>query len=376
MPRFDPERYKLSAALRAFRGSLIMVLAAIVLVVLFTLATLRVQRISGTEVGVKVNNLTGEITVITESGTNIYNGLFNTFHLLDTTIQRSEMTADSDRGDQPVQDDLRIKTTDGSDVFLDLTINYSIRRDLVEEVITTSGLGDAYKLKWVRDYSRSVCRTVFGEMTTEEFYDAGIRNDKATKAERELNGLLRPFGIEINKVIAEKFRFHSEYEAKIKAKKNADQEVEKQISQAKAAEQKQIFRTVEATKKKEVSIATYDGQMRQLIVQANAEAERATKGAEAYSIKTRLGADAVFYEMKQNAKAILARKTAVAEGTRKMAEALVGEGGRNIVKLEYAKRLTDLVVSGQPFTIEGHAERFQHVEEGAASYPGGAQRKP
>ena len=169
---------------------------------------------------------------------------------------------------------------------------------------------------------------------------------------------------------------HPEYEAKIRAKKNADQEVEKQISQANAAEQNQIFRTVEATKKKEVFIASYDGQMTQLLVQANAEAERATKGAEAYSISTRLGADAVFYEMEQNAQAILARKSAEAEGTRKMAEALVGEGGRNIVKLEYTKRLTDLVVSGQPFTIEAHAERFQHVEEGAASFRGGAQRQP
>ena len=79
--------------LKGFKGSLILVLIALISLTVFFLVTFRVQRVSGTEVGIKVNNVTGDITVIAESGTNIYNGLPNSFHLLDMTVQRLEMVA-------------------------------------------------------------------------------------------------------------------------------------------------------------------------------------------------------------------------------------------------------------------------------------------
>lgn len=338
----------------------ILMVIALVLFIAFVAANIRIARVAGSEIGIKINDISGDIEVVAESGTVIYNGLISSFYLMDTADQRLEMTADTQRGDRRQQDDLRIKTIDGSDVYVDLTINYGVTRDKVDTVALTSGLGDAYKLKWVRDYSRSICRTVFGEMTTEEFYDASIREEKANKAKDELNSMLNPFGIEVRKVIPEKFRFHQEYEEKIKAKKLADQEVEEQISKANAAQQDQIFRTVEATKKKEVFLATIDGQMQQLIVQAKANADKIVKEAEAYAVETMKGADAKFYEMEQNAEAITATKSAEAEALEKLASAMAGEGGRNIVKLEYAQRLKQMNVSGQPYSIDQESERMIH----------------
>ena len=134
---------RLESMLSNFKGPLSLVLLAVVCLAIFFLVTFRVQRVSGTEVGVKINNLTGDITVIEDSGTNIYNGLLNSFYLLDLTVQRLEMTADPTRGDRNVKDDLRIKTVDGSDVFLDLTINYVIRRDMIGEIVKSSGLDES-----------------------------------------------------------------------------------------------------------------------------------------------------------------------------------------------------------------------------------------
>ncbi len=354
------------SVLKSFKGPLILLLLALIGLTIFFLVTFRVQRVSGTEVGIKVNNVTGDITVIAESGTNIYNGLLNSFHLLDMTVQRLEMVAQPNRGERSGRDDLRIKTVDGSDVFLDLTINYQLRRDMIEAVVTTSGLGDAYKYKWVRDYSRSVCRAVFGEMTTEEFYDASVRNLKAQKAMEELNELLKPYGIEISSVIAEKFSFHKEYEERIRAKKLADQEVEEQISKANAARQNQIFRVVEATKKKEVVLATYSGEMQKLIVEATANAERDVKQAEAYVIDTKLGADADYYQRDKNAQAILAKAQAEGEALTAMAKAYAGVGGVNLIKRAYATKFADMTITGQPFTIESKTERLSYQDEAAA----------
>ena len=351
--------------LKGFKSPLIFVSIALIGLVVLTMRMVRVQPVSGTEVGIKVNNVTGEITVIAESGTNIYNGLLNSFHLLDMTVQRLEMVSQSERGERSGRDDLRIKTVDGSDVFLDLTINYQLRRDRVKEIVTTSGLGDAYKYKWVRDYSRSVCRSVFGEMTTEEFYDASVRNLKAQKAMEELNLLLKPYGIEVSSVIAEKFSFHKEYEERIRAKKLADQEVEEQISKANAARQNQLFRIVEATKKKEVVLASYAGEMEKLIVEAKAKAECDVRQAEAYVIDTQLGADATYYQREKNARALLAKAKAEGEALTAMAEAYAGVGGMNLVKRAYAEKVGSMQINGQPFTIENKTERLSYQDEAA-----------
>ena len=351
--------------LKNFKGSLATLLLALICLIVFFLVTFRVQRVSGTEVGIKVNNVTGDITVIAESGTNIYNGLLNSFHLLDMTVQRLEMVADPNRGERSNRDDLRIKTVDGSDVFLDLTINYQLRRDMVEEAVITSGLGDAYKYKWVRDYSRSVCRAVFGEMTTEEFYDASVRNDKAQEAKEELNQLLESYGLEVSSVIAEKFSFHAEYEERIRSKKLADQEVEEQISKANAARQNQIFREVEATKKKEVILATYSGEMEKMIVEATANAERDVRDAEAYVIDTQLGADATFYQRDKNSQGILVKAKAEGEALTALANAFQGIGGMNLVRRAYAGKVGDMEITGQPFTVESKTERLSYKDEAA-----------
>ncbi len=353
--------------LQGFKGSLALLLIAIAVLTIFLMVNFRVQRVSGTEVGIKVNNVTGDITVIAKSGTNIYNGLLNSFHLLDMTVQRLEMVADPNRGERSNRDDLRIKTVDGSDVFLDLTINYQLRRDMVKETVTTSGLDDAYKYKWVRDYSRSVCRAVFGEMTTEEFYDASVRNQKAQMAMEELNKLLKSYGIEVSSVIAEKFSFHPEYEERIRAKKLADQEVEEQISKANAARQNQIFRVVEATKKKEVFLATYSGEMQKLIVEATANAERDVLDAEAYVIDTQLGADATFYQRDKNSQGILVKAKAEGEALTALANAYQGIGGMNLVRRAYASKVGDMKITGQPFTIESKTERLSYKDEAAVT---------
>jgi len=62
---------RMQSLLTNFKGPFILGLGALILLTVFFLVTFRVQRVSGTEVGVKVNNITGDISVIAESGTNM-----------------------------------------------------------------------------------------------------------------------------------------------------------------------------------------------------------------------------------------------------------------------------------------------------------------
>jgi regulator of protease activity HflC (stomatin/prohibitin superfamily) len=329
----------------------------------------RIGRVSGEEVGVLLNKLNGKTTVITQSGVKIYNGLLHRFYILDKTIQTLTMTESQGEGDRPGKDDLKIKTIDGSDVYVDLKVQFQIIPEQADLVLRTSGPDDAYMIKWARDYVRSIVRNHLGELKTEEFYNAQKRKRKLDEARAEINSRLTDkFGIEIDHVgIPQKPHFYEEYEEMIKKKKLADQEVLQEQSKALAARERQKTRKVEEENRKRVALVEFSGQMEQLVIDAKAEAERIRKEADAYYDKTTIGAEASFYQAQQEAKGILERRLKEAEALERLAEALHGKGGLNMVKLEYAKRLKDLTIGGQPFTREGHTTRFEHTGGAASS---------
>ena len=60
-------------------------------------------------------------------------------------------------------------------------------------------------------------------------------------------------------------------------------------------------------------------------------------------------------------------KEAEAKGVEALCKALEGEGGRNMVKMEYAKRLSNVRISGQPFVVDGKTARFQHSSAAATT---------
>ncbi len=344
------------------------VLLAIATVVVFLFQTIRFKEMSGEEIGVLLNKITGKTEVIKHAGMQIFNGLTHKFYIFDKTIQTLEMNADVNRGDRQEKDDIKIKTIDGSDVFIDVTIQYKIDPNKIHTIVETSGPGNAYKKKWVRDYVRTLVRDFLGELTTEEIYLSEKRTKKIKEAEAEAKKKLEKFGIILDKIAPQnKPRFYREYEAMINQKKLADQEQDEERSKAQEAKQRQHTLIVEETNKKNVAVEQFKGKMEQKLISAKAEGEKVKKAADAYFDKRTINAEAGLYEMKKQAEAILAVKSAEARGIEALKKALEGDGGRNMVKMEYAKKLKDVTITGQPFILNGETERFQHMTLGAAS---------
>ena len=357
------KRNQVEALRRMLAGNLIWPAIAFLLVALVLFSSIRIGRVSGEQVGIMLNKINGKVTVIGQSGVRVYNGITNDFYVLDRTLQTLEMTEVVGQGDRSGRDDLKIKTTDGSDVFVDLKVQYKIDPEMADVVITTSGLGDQYKVKWARDYIRSLSRNYLGELTTEKFYDSSQRDVKILLALEQAKKRLSPFGIDIDSiVIPRKPHFYQEYEDMIKNKKLADQAVLEEQSKALAAKQKQLTLIVEETNKKNVAVEQFEGQMKQKVISANAEGERIRKQADAYYDQVTIGAGAGLYQQQKEAEAILAKKKAEAEGIEMMKKALEGEGGRNMVKMEYARKLGTMKITGRPFSISGSVERFEHLQ--------------
>lgn len=359
------KRTDLKTFRRLFGNNLMWIAAALLVLVILLLVCIRVGRVQGTEVGILLNKMNGNLEVIPQSGVRLYNGISHEFYVLEKTLQTLDMTGN---------DTLKIKTIDGSDVYVALKVQYRIIADMSEQVLFTSGPADRYKDKWAWDYVRSICRDHLGELTTEEFYDSSKRNVQMVKAKQEAKERLQRFGIQIDDIVVpQKPRFYAKYEELIKKKKLADQAVLEEQSKALAAVQVKETAKVDETAKKNVAVEQFRGEMEKLVIQANAEAERVKRAAEAYHKKTTVGADAEFYRLEKKGEATLASKKAEAQGIKALKKALEGKGGRNMVKMEYAKKLKDLQITGQPYTVESRTERFEHAAP--ASKAGKAQTK-
>lgn len=348
----------------------ILPILATISVLVLGLMSVSVGSVGGNEIGIFVNNLTGKISVTLQTGSSVYNGLFTNFY----TLGKEERTI---KMEVAQNDAVRVKTGDGSDIELDVQINYKMIAAEKDIAVVAQECGlmkvpayganrrrgaelvDAYHEKWVRDYSRSIVRHVFGELSPKEFYNSTKRDQKADQARDELNTVLAPHGIEITNVVAVGYLYYKEYKELIDDKKAADQEVENQREEKITAQKDQERLVMEAEAVVKVRIAEMKGVLDKEFLSAQAEDAKARLGVEAEAYQKTTEADALFTKAQNESKGNFALASAEAEGLKKLAESLAGTGGINVVKLKYAEVLAGATISGVPYSTD---PRIQKVE--------------
>lgn len=242
---------------------------------------------------------------------------WNTF---DKNIQNIEMFRAANKGDRAGRDELLFKSIDGNDIGMDVIITYQIDPEKAPYILQRVARNDEeLREVIVRTIARSKPRDIFGELNTEEFYDAVIRSRKAEDARDRLNEIMQDYGVTIQRVGMGDYSFNPEYEEAIAKKKVADQEAERLKSETEA-KREEFLTEVEKARAKVASVrATADGEYTRALIEADAEYEK----------------------MKQQANAILAEGQAEAEGIMAMNEALAGAGGEAMVKLAIAEALAN-----------------------------------
>ncbi|MCC7212980.1 MAG: hypothetical protein E3K40_02810 [Candidatus Brocadia sp.] len=326
------------------------------------------KEIAADEVAVVVNNLTGGIKFINRAGAVLYYPFIQDIYVLDKREQILKMTAAEIDEKHPQGNPLMVKSIDGGDVVLDLLIHYMLRPEYAVHVVQNTGTGDIFKQKWLYDYSRTICYYCYGELTLDEFPMASKRDIKAQKAKEEINKMLEPHGFTVTSIDLSDYRYYREYAEKIQERRLADKEVEEQKTRATAAKENQRRVVVEETKKLEVEVARFRGECDKRIMDARGSGEAKKQDADAYLIRARFEADAEYERLARDAEAILATLKTEAEGVRLLRNALEGDGGRNLVRLEYAKRLKQAIVRSTPIVRQGietpqSIQRFKYIED-------------
>ncbi|MBE7445392.1 MAG: hypothetical protein HS132_09160 [Planctomycetia bacterium] len=326
------------------------------------------KEIAADEVAVVVNNLTGSIKLINRAGAVLYYPFIQDIYVLDKRVQILKMTAAEIDEKHPQGNPLAVKSIDGGDVVLDLQIQYMLNPDYAVHVVKNTGTGDIFKQKWLYDYARTICNYCYGELTLGEFPIASNRDIKVLKAQKEINEMLEPHGFTVTSIDLTDYRYYREYAEKIQERRLADKEVEEQKTRASAARENQRRVIVEETKKLEVEVARFRGEMDKRIMDARGSSEAKKQDAEAYLIRTRFEADAEYERLARDAEAILATVKTESEGIRLLRNALEGDGGRNLVRLEYAKRLKQAIIRSTPIVRQGletpqSIQRFKYIED-------------
>ncbi|MFQ5788551.1 MAG: SPFH domain-containing protein [Thermodesulfobacteriota bacterium] len=345
---FDPKGIKKKKLISM--KMMFFVIVPIMLVVLLIIGSRRLswREIQADEVAVIINNINGNISTIDRAGAVVYYPFIQDLYILDKSEQATPMTSANISADYPQGNPVILKTRDGGDVSLDLIIQYRLISKMADKIVQNTGRGDVFKEKWIFDYAKTICRYEFGELEIGEFPDAEKRNLKTIEAKKELDRLLNPHGILLTSLNFIDYRYYREYAEKIQERRIADKEVEEQHQRGKAAQENQERVITEETKKLDVAISRFRGELYNMEIDAKAKADKIKQEGIAYLLKAKLDADAEYERLSKEAGAILAVREAEAAGILALRDALEGEGGRNLVKLEYAKRLRKATITGTP----------------------------
>ncbi|MEZ5963869.1 MAG: SPFH domain-containing protein [Planctomycetota bacterium] len=284
-------------------------------------------------------------------------GPLHTWFLFDTTVQTLNMSRKAE-----AEGPLQVKSSDGATVTLDVTVKYRIKPGRVWKVYQDNGPGEAYKLK-VRNEAINVLRRELGGIRTEEFYDPRVRQSRAAQMETALAERLALLEIDLIRILIRDLKFDEAFEARIRDKTLAQQDVE--LNQAKTETAKERGKTNEIIAQTQAKVVVIDQEKEKTLITLRAENDKAIAQLRAdagkQEIEVRSGAD--LYAAEKRALGDLETKKAEAEAERMRREALAIPGGDIYVALELARslKLQDLAVSTQafdPLDIETILKRF------------------
>ncbi|MBI3321219.1 MAG: hypothetical protein HYZ91_03000 [Candidatus Omnitrophica bacterium] len=209
---------------------------------------------------------------------------------------------------------LELKTNDGQNVIVDLTVIYALKADEVPQL--HQDIGTNYEDQVLLPQIRSEARLAIGSYSAEQIYQGQVRDEiQQTIREKLAKSIAKYPAVRIHDALIRHFGFSPEFERAIEQKKLAAQQVEINKNRALAQE--------EESKRQEA-------ESRGLKLKAIQEAEGRAQSA-------KIEADAERYKLEQEAAGMLAKYQAEAEGKKLLAEAL--GGGQNVVALKFAETL-------------------------------------
>ncbi len=292
-------------------------------IIIFAVVSFGWVDVHPTEVAVEINKVAGKIG---DKPLGVGYHFYNRW-ITDMVIYKVAARAypeDTFSSEEAKKYTLELKTNDGQNVQVDLTIIYAL--DSLAVPLLHQQVGSNYEDQILLPQIRSEARLAIGSYSAEEIYQGKVRDEMQQAIKQKLETVLSKYpAIKIHDALIRHFSFSTDFERAIEQKKLAAQQVEINKNRALAQE--------EEAKRQEA--------------EARGGKLRAIQEAEGRAQSAKIEADANRYKLEQEAAGNLARLKANAEGQKLLADA-VG-GGQNVVALKFAENLSDkLQIYGYP----------------------------
>lgn len=220
------------------------------------------------------------------------------------------------------------RSRDGNEVALAIRIQYRIMRDgaALERLLTTVARSDEEVRQLVLVTGRSFIRTHMNRLRTSEYLERASLDAAVKQVESSMRERLAPFGIEVVRVIFDRFLF--------------ERLLPNGSTDARYAERLQeINQTREDTERERARIKTVEAEKLRELNDMQARVNRMIEEAEGYRKQAEIRGTGYQGAKKNEADAIRATGEAEVKGLREQLKALDGSGGTAIVRMELAKRL-------------------------------------
>lgn len=261
--------------------------------------------------------------------------------VLELTSYRDESNARNARVEAPVE----INTSDGSKVVLDVTVLYRIEDPFA--VMQQAGAGRLFETTAVIPKTIAALKKNLGEMVAEDFYNVKVRAQRGEKALAQVHVELKDKGIAVDHVLLRQYYYNHDYQQQIEEKKVQDQLKFTRASEAEAAKELAKKQEIEATGRAKVEIETQRGNAEVTKIQAEADAYRRKRVAEADLLVQLANAQGAELENRAyqggGSENLVGMKMAeVLEGVETVLVPSGGKGGMNPLDLNQALQLFDV----------------------------------
>jgi regulator of protease activity HflC (stomatin/prohibitin superfamily) len=273
------------------------------------------------EVGILESRLvapTGIRSTIHPGGRLYFLLIGQTMHRFPTDLQVLVLTSypdESNARNARIEAPVEVNTSDGSKVVLDVTVLYRIEDPFA--VMQQAGAGRLFETTAVIPKTIAALKKNLGEMVAEDFYNVKTRAQRAEKALAQVHAELEDKGIAVDHVLLRQYYYNHDYQQQIEEKKVQDQLKFTRASEAEAAKELAKKQEIEATGRANVEIETQRGNAAVTKIQAEADA----------------------YRRKRVADADLLVQLARAQGTELENRAYQGGGSENLVGMRMAEVL-------------------------------------
>lgn len=239
------------------------------------------------QVAVRVNNISGNTTAVTQPGWVFCMPLgIHSLHVLDASQQTFQMVGEQDIDDLHVEK-LTVRASDGANFhFEDTTLIFQIIGDEAVTVARDAGVDYSFR-SWITPYARAILRDEFGRESTITVSDPSNYGAAANQAQARLNELLEPHGITVTQMVTPRPKFNADYEHLIEERNRLRNELEVIRSNLERAETDRQRTLSEVDRDENKKIQERRAELESELATAVADFEKIRRAADTYLIEKR-----------------------------------------------------------------------------------------